>query len=156
MIRNQSTLQRWALFSPNTRMPDDISELGMTEQELLKGADPELFALLANTATAVLEMSALNGTLAEQAISPQERQNAEIQAEIQRLSAVNPFGGQGSYDDAGVFTPGPKPNLTNQIRLRMIAPELAGSLKAAAAPPVANQGMSQEECDRVNSQLRYS
>ena len=93
-------------------MPDDISELGMTEQTLLQDADPELYALLGNTATAVLEMSALNGTLAEQAISPQERQNAEIQAEIQRLSAVNPFGGQGSYSEDGTFTPGPKPNLT--------------------------------------------
>ena len=137
-------------------MPDDISELGMTEQTLLQDADPELYALLSNTATAVLEMSALNGTLPEQAISPQERQEAAIQAEIQHLSAVNPFGGQGSYDEQGNFTPGPKPNLTNQIRLQMLAPELAGSLKAAAAPPVANQGMTQEECDRVNSQLRYS
>lgn len=137
-------------------MPDDASELGLTEQELLKGADPELYALLANTATAVLEMSALNGTLPEQAISPQERQDAEINAEIQHLSAVNPFGGPGSYSEDGVFTPGPKPNLTNQIRLQMLAPELAGSLEAAAAPPVANQGMTQEECDRVNAQLRYS
>ena len=156
MIRNQSTLQRWALFSPNTRMPDDILELGMTEQELLKGADPELHSLLSHTATAVLEMSALNGTLAEQAVSPQERQDAAIQAEIQQLADSQPFGSFGTYTEDGTFIPGKKGNLTNQIRLRMLAPELAGSLEAAAAPPVANQGMTQEECDRVNSQLRYS
>ena len=135
-------------------MPDDISELGMTEQELLKDADPELHSLLSHTATAVLEMSALNGTLAEQAISPQERQEAATQVEIQRLVESQPFGSFGTYSEDGTFIPGKKSNLTNQILLRQLSPELCASLEAAAKPPVANQGMTQEECDRVNAQLR--
>ena len=141
-------------------MPDDISELGMTEQIALSNADPELHALLGNTATAVLEMSALNGTLAEQAISPQERQEAAIQAEIQRLVDSQPFGSKETYvpdPDAPMgqrHVPGKKGNFTDQMLLRQLAPELAGSLEAAMKPPVANGGMTQEECDRVNAQLR--
>ena len=110
--------------------------------------------MLSNTATAELELAAMSGALSEQAVTPQERQDAAIQAEIEQLIASQPFGSVGSYDSDNNFIPGKAPNLTNQLRLKALAPEKAMVLEEAAKPKIGDPGaINQEEADRINAQL---
>ena len=83
-------------------------------------------------------------------ITPEQQRDARIE----ELKASLPWGSQGSYDEAGNFTPGKQPNLSAQLELEMLAPELAGSMKVAARPPVADGGMDQESANWVNDRLR--
>ena len=150
-------LQRWSAVFPQSRMVDEIKDLPMAEQQILRDQDPELFALLSNTAPAELELAAMTGALAEQVASPEERQNAAIAQEIQQLVDSNPWGSQGTYvpDPSHPmgqrYVAGAKENLTAQHRLMMLAPEKALVMQEAAKPPVAG-GLSQEQCDQINAQ----
>ena len=73
---------------------------------------------------------------------------------IEELKASLPYGSQGHYLEDGSFVPGTKGNFTLQMELQALAPDVAANMKAAAQPPVANTGLSEEAAARINSQLR--
>jgi len=119
-IRTPQMLHRWSAFAPGSRMPDSLDELSAEQVLRLQNADEDLFALLGNSASAELELAALNNTLAEVAPTAQQRHDAATAARIAELVAANPFQAGGS--------------LTDRFELEALAPEAAAQLQAAAAP----------------------
>jgi hypothetical protein len=140
VIRNASTLSRWMQFSPGTRMPDDIKELDMSAQFALQQADGELYALLSGVAPAELEIAALNNALAASAPTAEQKQDAATAARIAELTATNPFGQAGYYNEQGELVPPVAGNMTAAMELKSLNPALAAQLEAAAQPAAAQQG----------------
>jgi hypothetical protein len=124
VIRNASTLLRWSMFKPGTRMPDSLDELTFADQLALSNADVELHALLGNTATAELEMAALNNELAATPIPQADREAAANRAEAERLIAEGAFPQLGHYTPEGSYVEGREGNFTNQMRVKDLAPDL--------------------------------
>ena len=133
-LRTAQMLRRFSVVFAGQRMPDNISELAMTEQQMLQDADPELFSLLSNQAPAELELAAMTGELADFAITPQQRQDTAVQAEVQQLIASSPFGTKDSYSPEGEFIPGKKENFTAQMRLSMLSEDAYNKCKAEIQP----------------------
>jgi len=135
-------------------MPDDISELPLDQQMALSNADPDLHALLGNTANAELELAAMKGDLAEEVMPVAQRQQAERQAEVERLIAEGAFPSQGTYNENNEYIPGNKGNLTAQLRIAHLDPQRYEAEKMAAFPPQPQPGgLSEEGAAFVNSRI---
>jgi hypothetical protein len=152
-LRTSQMLTRWKAFAPGTRMPDSIEELDYAHQMALGEADPELFALLANQATAELELAAISGELAAAAPTAQERADAAKAARIAELVDAQVFGVPGRYE-GDQFIAGKPSNLTGMLELQALDPELAAKLQAQAQPPVHQPGtLTAEGAAFVNGEV---
>jgi hypothetical protein len=157
-LRTSSMLARWAQFSPGTRMPDDIKELPLTQQAALSNADPELHALLGNTANAELELAAMSGALADVAPDPQALKDAATRAEVDRLIAEGAFPTQGYYrelpnGESEYVAPTPG-NITSQLLIAQLDPQRYESEMMKANPPAPVPGaLSAEAAARVNARV---
>jgi hypothetical protein len=151
-------LTRWATFAPGTRMPDGIDQLDYSQRVALQDADADLFALLSNTASAELELAAMNGSLASAAPTPEQLQDAAKQQRIAELVEAKVFGTPGVYLEDGTYQPGIAPSITGQFELESLDPQLAAQLRTQATPPAPQQGLSEADAARINSEvlrLRY-
>jgi hypothetical protein len=135
-------------------MPSDGSQLSMEQHMTLAEKDPEFLTLWTGTADAAVEAAVLDGTWGDAPPAPptQEQQSA---ARVQEILAAmpNPYGQLGSYDAAGNYTEPVQPNLTLALELEALDPAMASQLKAAAAPPAAQAGMTAEQAAWVNSEM---
>lgn len=106
-------------------MPDSLDELTFADQLALSNADVELHALLGNTATAELEMAALNNELAATPVPQADREAAANRAEAERLIAEGCFPALGYYPaDGSPYVEGREGNFTNQMLVKDLAPDL--------------------------------
>ena len=105
-------------------MPDSLDELTFADQLALSNADVELHALLGNTATAELEMAALNNELAATPVPQADREAAANRAEAERLIAEGAFPQLGYYTPEGSYVEGREGNFTNQMLVKDLAPDL--------------------------------
>ena len=96
--------------------------------------DPELLQILQGNAPARLELAVMEGALADVAPTQQERADAATAARIEELTASNPFGQAGYYNEQGDLVPPVAGNLTAALELEALNPELAARLKAEAQP----------------------
>jgi len=122
-----------------------------SEAMRIAAADPELVSLLSGSAGAALRADALSGVLAAAVPSEAERADAAKAARITELTQTNPFGRAGFYQGDEFVAP-TKGNVTAQMELLAIAPELAAKLKAEAQPAAPQQGLSVEAANRVNAE----
>ena len=134
-LRTLAMLARWSAQFPDTRMPDSLEGLPAAQHLHLQANDPELFSLLAGTANAELEMAALSGSLPDATLTPEQRIAANNTARVQELVAAQVFGTAGTYSADGTFIPGIQPNLTGQLALLSLAPDIYASEQAKAKPP---------------------
>ena len=132
-------------------MPDDIKELPLMDQVALQAADPEMFALLSNTASADIELAASTNAMAAAAPTAQERQDVAIQERIAELTKANPYGKAGYFEGDQLIAPTPG-NMTAALELEALSPELAAKLKAEARPAAPQEGLSVEAANRVNAE----
>ena len=115
----ENVLRRWASLSDRP-MPDDFRDFSdryLTESMLIRQRDPALVSILEGTADGNLKADVVSGKF--DIAAPTEEQQAESarQAEAQRLFDSNPFASN---------------NLTDQMKLRQLAPEAAAQLEEAA------------------------
>ena len=122
-LRTTAMLARWAQFNPGTRMPDDLKELPLSQQAALSNADPELHALLGNTANAELELAAMSGSLSDVAPDQKAIEAAANRAEVDRLIAEGAFPAQGYYREDGSYVEPREGNLTAQMRISQLDPQ---------------------------------
>lgn len=156
MIRNSATLKRWSTFAPGSRLPDSLDELPLGKQLELKEQDPDLYALLSNSASAELELAAMEGTLADSVPSAAERTTQANRAEAERLIADGAFPSLGYYDADGNYIEGREGNITAQMTIAQLAPDLyeAEMLRASAAKAAQQPaGLTAEGADFVNARL---
>ena len=137
-------------------MPTDSSDIPPGAQLQLLNRDPELHQLLSGAAPAELELQVITGTWPDTAETPQQRQEAAKTARIQEILDAtngNPWGKPGEYLPDGSYQEPVPGNLTMQLSMQSLAPELAAQLQAQAAPPAPQQGLTQEGANFVNSRL---
>ena len=137
MIKSAATLKRWIAATggdlPYPSSPDQIGmDLALKLQ--LQMADPELLQILQGNAPARLELAVMEGTLADVAPTQQERADAATAARIEELTATNPYGTAGYYDEQGALVAPTQGNLTAVLELEALNPDLAARLKAEAQP----------------------
>lgn len=153
-LRTSQVLKRWAAQFPNTRMPDDISEIELSQQHALQQADPELHSLLAGKATAELELAAVTGELADSVASLAEREDQARKQEVEQLIADGAFPSQGYYREDSSYVAGREGNLTAQLRISQLDPQRYESEKLKANPPQPNENaVSAEAAARMNAEL---
>lgn len=151
-LRTSSMLARWAQFSPGTRMPDDIKELPLTQQAALSNADPELHALLGNTANAELELAAMSGTFSDSYTAPSADQLRA--ARVQEILAQNPGGTLGHYDEAGNYVEGKPANMSLMLELSSLDQTAWQQQEMIRKPPAPVPGaLTAEEAARVNARV---
>ena len=145
-------LKRWAAQFPNTRMPDDISEVELSQQHALQQADPELHSLLAGKANAEVELAAVTGELAESYQAPtQEQLNS---ARVAEILAQSPGGTRGHYEESGQFSPGKEANMTLMVELASLDPMAYQQQELIRNPPAQNENaVSAEAASRMNAEL---
>jgi hypothetical protein len=142
MLKSAATLKRWIAATggdlPYPSSPDQIGvDLGLRLQQ----TDPELFQIVSGAPIpASLELAVMDGTLADVAPSQQERADAATAARIEELTASNPFGQAGYYNEQGELVPPVAGNMTAAMELKSLNPALAAQLEAAAQPAAAQQG----------------
>ena len=137
-------------------MPTDSSDIPPGAQLQLLNSDPELHQLLSGAAPAELELQVITGTWPDTAETPQQRQEQANAARIQEILDAtngNPWGKPGEYLPDGSYQEPVPGNLTMQLSMQSLAPELAAQLQAQAAPPAPQQGLTQEGANFVNAQL---
>ena len=136
MHKTPALLKRWIAATggdlPYPSSPQAISlEIGLQLQQV----DPELFAVVSGgDIPATLELSVMDGSLPDVAATPQQRQEATNAARIEELTATNPYGTAGYYDEQGALVPPTQGNLTAALELEALNPDLAARLKADAQP----------------------
>lgn len=96
----------------------------------IRQKDPELVSILEGTCNAGLKADVLEGKFEPTAPSIEQRQQEAMVAEAQRLYEAKPF-------ETG--------NLTDQMRLRMLNPELAAQQEAAATPDPSRPDLSEAQ-----------
>jgi len=96
----------------------------------IRRKDPELVSILEGTCNAGLKADVLEGKFEPTAPSIEQRQQEAMAAEAQRLYEAKPF-------ETG--------NLTDQMRLRMLNPELAAQQQAAATPDPSRPDLSEAQ-----------
>ena len=146
-------LRRWAAQS-DSPLPDSwgaLMQSSPSEAMRIAAADPELVALLSGQAGASLRADALSGVLAAAVPSEAERMDAARAARIAELTESNPFGSAGFYRGEE-FVPPTSGNVTAQMELLAIAPEIAARLQAEAQPAVASGGLTAEQANFVNAE----
>ncbi len=145
-------LARWAQFAPGSRMPDDLSQLPLSQQVALEQADGELFALLGNTANAETELAALNNTLAAAPITPEERQQQANAERVAELLAMAPAGRVGRYE-GDQYIPPTAPNVTALMELEALDPIAAQREQLQAMAPQQGNGLSTEDAQWVREEM---
>jgi hypothetical protein len=134
-------------------MPDDIKELPLTQQAALSNADPELHALLGNTANAELELAAMSGALADVAPDPQALKDAATRAEVDRLIAEGAFPTQGYYKEDGSFVAPTPGSITAQLQIAQLDPQRYQAEMAKARPAQGNpHGLTAAQAAAVNAE----
>lgn len=121
--RTLATLSRWAAVAgPNAPMPASLSDLPLHQQMQLRDADPELALILSGEALPPhLEAQVLSGSwpsVAPAGPTPEEQRHQQVQSIT---------GGQNPFHPATV-------NLSAQLRLEAVAPDVAAAQREAAAP----------------------
>ena len=135
MLKSNATLKRWiAATGGDLPYPGSADQIGVDLALKLQMQDPELLQILQGNAPASLELAVLEGTLADAAPTQQERQEAANAARIEELTATNPYGTAGYYDEQGALVPPTQGNLTAALELEALNPDLAARLKAEAQP----------------------
>ena len=114
-------------------MPDDFRDFSdryLTESMLIRQRDPQLVSILEGTADGNLKADVVSGKF--DIVAPTEEQQAEAarKAEAQRLFDSNPFANN---------------NLTDQMKLRQLAPEAAAQLEEAAIQASGRAGHTEKE-----------
>ena len=128
-----SVLRRWSALSERP-LPDEgfsgFADRYVTESFQIRLADAELVSILDGTCNAGLKADVLAGKW--DAVRPTDEQQAEAkkQAEVQRLFDSKPF-------ISG--------DLTSQMKLRMLNPELASQEEAAALQASGRAAHSEKE-----------
>ena len=141
MLKSAATLKRWiAATGGDLPYPSSADQLGVDLTLRLQMQDPELLQILQGNAPARLELAVMEGALADVAPTQQEQQDAAKAARIAELTASNPFGQAGYYDEKGDLVPPVAGNMTAALELESLNPELAARLKAEAQPAAAQQG----------------
>jgi len=80
-------------------------------------------------------MAALSGSLPDATLTPAQRQEQANAARIAELVAAQVYGTPGTYSETGEYIPGQAGNITAQMELASLDPQLAAQLKTAATPP---------------------
>ena len=120
---NISVLKRWAAQS-ETPLPEDFAAFAsanMTEAMRIRTADPELVSILDGTCSAGLKAAVLGGTWSDTAETLEQREAQQRDQMRQELFDSKPF----EKDSI---------NLTRQMMLRALAPDVAEQAQASAAP----------------------
>ena len=117
---NEAILRRWAANSERPLPEDfrDFSDRYLTESMHIRQADPELVSILENTASAGLKADVLTNKFDHAPLTEEQQAEAARQAESQRLFDAKPF-------ETG--------NLTDQMNLRALNPELAAQQEEIAS-----------------------
>lgn len=129
---NPSILRRWAALSEEP-LPESFAQYAaqFTAHALrIKSLDPELVSVLDGTCSAGIKADVLENKFPPTAPSAEQRQEEALTAEAQALYASKPF-------ETG--------NLTDQMRLRMLNPELASQQEAAATPDPGRPDLSEAQ-----------
>ena len=136
MIKSAATLKRWiAATGGDLPYPSSPDQIGMDLGLRLQQVDPELFQIVSGGGIpASLELSVMDGSLPDVAPTQQERQDAANAARIEELTASNPYGTAGYYNEQGDLVPPTQGNLTAVLELENLNPDLAARLKAEAQP----------------------
>jgi len=132
-------------------MPDDLSQLALSDQVRLLESDVELHSLLGNTASAELEMAALSNQLDAAPIPQADRIAAANKAQVEQLIADGAFPTQGRYEGEQ-YIPGLPGNVTAQLLISSLDPQRYEA-EMLRATPVKQTGMTQEEVNRVNARV---
>ena len=129
---NEAVLRRWASLSERPMPEDfrDFSDRYCTESMLIRQKDPDLVAILENNASAALKADVISGQFDIVAPTEEQQNEARKQAEIQRLFDSKPF-------ISG--------DLTSQMKLRMLSPELAAQEEQAALQQSGRAAHSEKE-----------
>ena len=129
---NEQVLRRWASVSDRPMPEDfrDFSDRYLTESMLIRQRDPQLVSILEGSADGNLKADVVSGKF--DIVAPTEEQQAEAarQAEAQRLFDSKPF-------ISG--------NLTDQMALRQLNPELAAQEEANALQQSGRAGHTEKE-----------
>jgi hypothetical protein len=157
--RTPQVLKRWAAQFPGRPLPQTTEELDLPSRIQLSDADPELSQLFDPAGpTPELELAITTGTWADAPATSQERADAAKQQRIAELVEAQVFGTQGTYLEDGTYQPGIAPSITGQFELESLDPQLAAQLRTQATPPAPQQGLSEADAARINSEvlrLRY-
>lgn len=129
---NETILRRWSSHTDRP-CPDsfaDFSDRYLTESMAIRTADPDLVAIMNNTASGDMVADVLSGKW--DIVAPTEQQQAEAakQAEIQRLFDAKPFHNN---------------DLTGSMKLRMLSPDLAAQEEQAAIQQSGRAGHTEKE-----------
>ena len=144
---------------PYPSSPQSISmELGFQLQQV----DPELFAVVSGAEIpATLELAVMDGSLPDEAATPQQRQQEANAAQVQAIldrNGGNPYGVQGYYqnpDDANSYIAKREKNLTDSMLLESLDPQLAAQMELQANPPQAAPGaLSAADAAWVNAEAQ--
>lgn len=120
---NISVLKRWAAQS-ETPLPEDFSAFAsanMTEAMRIRTADPELVSILDGSCSAALKAAVLAGNWSEAVETLEQREAQQRDQMRQELFDSKPF----EKDSI---------NLTRQMMLQALAPDVAAQAQAAATP----------------------
>jgi hypothetical protein len=134
-------------------MPSDGSQLSMEHHMTLAEKDPQFLALWTGTADAAVEAAVLDGSWGDappEPLTPAQQSAARVQEILAQMP--NPYGQLGSYDAAGNYSQPVPANVTLAMELAALDPALSAKLKAEAAPPAAQTGLTQEQANFVNAE----
>lgn len=139
---NPAILRRWSALSQeimgaDSALPADWSgwaAANPTTATHLAQRDPELVQLLEGSAPAGLMADALTGHFAPVPPDPAAQAEAAQAARIEQLMAANPWGVPGRYLESGEFIAPVEPNLTAQLELATLAPDLYAQQQAIHQP----------------------
>ena len=136
MHKTPALLKRWiAATGGDLPYPSNPDQIGVDLGLRLQQVDPELFQIVSGgDIPATLDLSVMDGSLPDVAATPQQRQEATNAARIEELTASNPYGTAGYYDEQGALVPPTQGNLTAALELEALNPDLAARLKADAQP----------------------
>ena len=129
---NEQVLRRWASISDRPMPEDfrDFSDRYLTESMLIRQRDPALVSILEGTADAGLKADVISGQFDIAAPTEEQKAEAAKQAEVQRLFDSKPF-------ISG--------DLTSQMRLRMLSPDLAAQEEANELQQSGRAGHTEKE-----------
>jgi len=158
VLKTPALLKRWIAATggdlPYPSSPDAISmelSLRLSEQ------DPELLQILSGNAPARLELAVMDGSLADVAATPAERQAAANAERVAELLAMAPAGRPGFYREVPngepVYVPPTAPNVTALMELQSLDPEAAQREQLQAIPPK-QTGLSEADAAWVNAELQ--
>lgn len=157
MHKTPALLRRWiAATGGNLPYPSSPDAIGVDLGLKLQDQDPELWQVLTGNAPASLELQVMEGTFADSAPTPQERQETDRKAEIAAIlqrNDGNPFGCLAHHDGERWIEHRQRHD-TDSFRLMQLDPALAERLKLQANPPKPDpHALSAAAAAEVNARL---